>query len=121
MFEYIGETSKSVFERGWEHVNDMATLNKKSHMLKHVIMNHPGEDMGNVKFGMKVLKFCQTSFERQVLEAVTIQKERNNVYMRKRGSTSNKGKPTVLRKARSLRRPRNLNVDFRPTPGQAFR
>ena len=81
IFKYIGETSRSAFERGWEYVNDMATLNKRSHMLKHVIMNHPEDDMADVKFGMKVLKFCQTSFERQVLEAVTIQKERKTHHL----------------------------------------
>ena len=81
IFKYVGETSRSAFERGWEHLNDMATLNKNSHMLKHVIMNHPGEDMANVKFGMKVLKFCQTSFERQVLKAVTIRKERKHHHL----------------------------------------
>ena len=81
IFKYVGETSRSAFERGWEHLNDMATLNKKSHMLKHVIMNHPGEDMANVKFGMKFLKFCQTSFERQVLKAVTIRKERKHHHL----------------------------------------
>ena len=68
-------------------------------MLKHVIMNHPEEDMADVKFGMKVLKFCQTSFERQALEAVTIQKERKThhllnsrtEYNRSSGKTSIRG------------------------------
>ena len=78
LFKYIGESSRSAYERGWEHVNDMASLNSRSHMLKHAIIDHPGEDMSLVKFGMKVVKYCQSSFERQVLESVLIQSERKH-------------------------------------------
>ena len=78
LFKYIGESSRSAYERGWEHVNDMASLNPRSHMLKHAIIDHPGEDMSLVKFGMKIVKYCQTSFERQILESVLIQSERKH-------------------------------------------
>ena len=54
----------------------MALLDPKSHMLKHVLTHHPGQDIMTVKFNMKIRKFCRTSFERQVLESVTIQQER---------------------------------------------
>ena len=75
-FKYIGETSRSAFERGWEHSNDLAKLSTRSHMLKHIVITHPDENIENVKFGMRVIKFCTTSFERQILESVTIQQER---------------------------------------------
>ena len=81
LFKYIGETSRSSFERGWEHCNDMAMLKPKSHMLKHVIMSHPGQDMSEVKFGMKVVQFCKTSFERQIAESVIIQQEKNTHHI----------------------------------------
>ena len=45
-------------------------------MLKHAILNHPEQDPLEIKFGMKVVRFCKTSFERQLLESVVIQKER---------------------------------------------
>ena len=76
IFKYIGESSRSAYERGWEHLNDMAKLDPKSHMLKHVLTQHPGQDIMSIKFNMKVRKFCKTSFERQILESVTIQQER---------------------------------------------
>ena len=56
-YKYIGETSRSVFERGWEHVNDMAQLKSTSHMLKLAVGVHEGEDMNEKKFGMKVVKY----------------------------------------------------------------
>ena len=76
-YKYIGESSHSPYERGWENLNDLATLNPKSHMLKHILTHHPDQDMLSIEFDMKVRKFCSTSFERQVLESVTIQQERN--------------------------------------------
>ena len=72
---YIGETSLSTFERGWEHLNDLTTLNNKSQMLKHILTDHPDEDI-NVKFGVKIIKNCRTSFERQIYESVAIQQAR---------------------------------------------
>jgi len=50
-------------------------------MLKHVLLRHPGQDMSRIEFGMKVRKFCKSSFERQVLEAVIIQEERKEHFI----------------------------------------
>ena len=76
-YKYIGESSRSPYERGWEHLNDLATLNPRCHMLRHILTHHPDQDMLSIEFNMKVRKYCSTSFERQVLESVTIQQERN--------------------------------------------
>ena len=32
LFKYIGESNRSAYERGWEHLNDMTTLNPRSHI-----------------------------------------------------------------------------------------
>ena len=80
-FKYIGETSRSSYERGWEHLNDLAQLKSSSHMLKHIVGEHPGQDMAEVEFGMKVLKFTQSSFERQIRESVVIQVERQKHHL----------------------------------------
>ena len=77
-YKYIGETSRSAFERGWEHLNDLAQLKSTSHMLKYIVGEHPGMDLSEVEFGMKVLKYTQSSFERQIRESVVIQVERQN-------------------------------------------
>ena len=47
-------------------------------MLKHAVGVHEGEDMSTVEFGMRVIKYNKSSFERQIMESVVIQNERNN-------------------------------------------
>ena len=34
---YIGETNRSVYERGLEHQNDVPACKKSSHMLRHLV------------------------------------------------------------------------------------
>ena len=34
---YIGESSRSAYERGFEHLNDYTSLSSKSQMLKHAV------------------------------------------------------------------------------------
>ena len=78
---YIGETNRSAYERGWEHCNDLAKLSNSSHMLRHLVSEHEHQDFSEIKFGMRVIKFTKTSFERQILEAVVIEQEnkKNNI------------------------------------------
>ena len=76
LFKYIGESSRSSFERGWEHLNDLTSLSNKSHMLKHILIEHQEQEISEIKFGMKILKTCRTSFERQIYESVAIQQNR---------------------------------------------
>ena len=81
LFKYIGETSRSSFERGWEHVNDMAQLKTSSHMLKHALTTHQEQEMSEVQFGMRIIRSCQSSFERQIYESVIIQQERRHHHI----------------------------------------
>ena len=81
LYKYIGETSRSSFERGWEHVNDMAQLKTSSHMLKHALTTHQEQEMNEVQFGMRIIRSCQSSFERQVYESVAIQQERKSHHI----------------------------------------
>ena len=81
IYKYIGETSRSSFERGWEHLNDLARLSTSSHMLKHILTEHSDSEIKDVKFGMKILRTCRSSFERQIYESVSIQQERKNHHI----------------------------------------
>ena len=72
---YVGESSRSAYERGWEHLDKVASLNSGSHMLRHMVMDHKREDLDKVKWGMFVTKYLRTAFERQIEEAVEIEKE----------------------------------------------
>ena len=73
LHKYVGETSRSCFERSQEHKNDMQQLKPSSHMLRHILDMHEGELIADIKFGMEVIRFTRTSWERQMLESVVIQ------------------------------------------------
>ena len=67
---YIGETSRSLFERGREHWKAFHEKRENSHILKHHILHHGGE--GEPKFHLRPLSFHKTALNRQLSEAVKI-------------------------------------------------
>ena len=81
IYKYIGESARSAFERGIEHQRDKDQLNSGSHMLKHMLEKHSEAEVGTVKFMMKVVKFHQSAFERQIHESVLIQNNRHHHIM----------------------------------------
>ena len=48
-YKYIGETARSAYERGLEHLRDFGEMKLDSHMLKHYMEEHEGEDMENIR------------------------------------------------------------------------
>ena len=56
-------------------MNNLATLSSSSHMLRHMVVEHKGEDFGDVQWGMFVKKFLRSAFVRQIEEAVEIERE----------------------------------------------
>ena len=72
IYQYIGESSRSTFERGMEHLKDLEYRRVKSHILRHCEDAHPEMNPDEVKFGMKQLSSHRTAFERQIREAVLI-------------------------------------------------
>ena len=69
---YIGETSRTIFERSREHWDGVRKGEEGNHMVKHQRMEHIGEL--HPKFAMKVVKFHKTALARQVAEAVRIRR-----------------------------------------------
>ena len=59
---YIGETSRSGYERGLEHTRDLQELKPDSHMLKHYLEHHKNENMEKMKFGKENSEGVQNSF-----------------------------------------------------------
>ena len=78
---YIGESSRSAYTRGKEHKNDARLMNGGSHILKHYLKHHDGENPDNMKIGMKIKSFRRSAFERQVAEAVTIQQAQKTHHL----------------------------------------
>ena len=70
--KYVGETSRSGFERGGEHVRDCKKKQEDSHMWKHMETVHGG--VSTPDFSFKVVKTFQSALMRQVAEAVRIEK-----------------------------------------------
>ena len=97
-YKYIGETNRSVYERGWEHQNDMATLNTSSHFLKHILDKHPDKNTSEIKFGIKVLQYTRSSFERQILESVLIQEHRHHHLLNSRSEYNRCAVPRLTAK-----------------------
>merc|ERR1711954_224853 len=71
--KYIGESSRSIYERGLEHQRDYEEMRSDSHMLKHYLAAHKEEEMEKMTFGMRIVKECRTAFNRQIAESVEIQ------------------------------------------------
>ena len=69
---YIGETSRSLYERAKEHYDGARKGEAKNHMVKHNLMEHGGEQKPN--FNMKARKYFRTALARQVAEAVLIRR-----------------------------------------------
>ena len=72
LFMYIGETARSAYERGCEHLKDFQFKRGKSHYLRHAVEVHPTVPLDKLKFRMKILSCHKSAFERQIREAVLI-------------------------------------------------
>ena len=69
---YVGETSRSVYERSKEHWGAWRNRTEKSHIWKHQVEAHEG---AAPKFYMRVVKYYKSALSRQIGEAVRIRRE----------------------------------------------
>ena len=77
---YVGESSRSLYERTCEHFQAAESEKEESHIFQHFIDSHKGEGKPNFKF--KVIKSFKTSLDRQIAEAIRIEM-RGSVLNRK--------------------------------------
>ena len=75
---YIGETSRSLFERVGEHLKDAEGLREDSHMVKHWFVHHP-EAKQIPKFKFRILGKYKDAMTRQIKEAVRAQNRPGNL------------------------------------------
>ena len=66
---YIGETARSSFDRGNEHLVAIKKMNNESPLVEHQLNNHPDTDP---KFGMKIEGFYRGPLQRQTREGQLI-------------------------------------------------
>ena len=76
--KYYGESSRTAYERGCEHNKDYQDESEESHMHKHQVLDHPGEDE-QPEFEMRIVRQHKSAFERQVHEAVLIEMGSGNI------------------------------------------
>ena len=69
---YVGETSRTMYERGREHWADWRGRRTTSHIAKHQEEVHKGE--GEPDFILKAVKSYKTALSRQIGEAVRIRR-----------------------------------------------
>ena len=71
---YEGESCRTAYIRGKEHIREYERKSDKSVMFKHVKKEHEGED-GEVQFEMKVVSRFKSAMNRQREESVRIQRK----------------------------------------------
>ena len=68
---FLGESSRTIYERSKEHWGALRSKAESSHMWKHQLEEHNGEEP---KFYMRVVDHFRTALSRQVAEAVRIRR-----------------------------------------------
>ena len=96
--KYIGETARSVYERNREHLSDMQQIKPCSHLLKHILDLHEEEKPEDIVFNVRVLSYCKNSFERQIIESVIIQKERDHHLLNSKAEYNRSAVPRLTTK-----------------------
>jgi hypothetical protein len=94
--KYIGESARSVFERSWEHMHDFENLSTKSHLLKHAVDQHQTVELCTLKFGIKVLKYARSAFERQIFESVSIEENRHHFLLNSHSEYNRSAIPRLM-------------------------
>ena len=69
---YIGQTSRSIYERGQEHLLCLRKKQENSPLFKHASEEHAGDS--NIRFEMKVVKKHFSAISRLVHEAILIER-----------------------------------------------
>ena len=69
---YVGESSRSLYERTKEHMADREARSEESHQVKHWLTDHQ-ELMSPPTFKFKIIQTFQDPMTRQLAEAVRIE------------------------------------------------
>ena len=75
---YVGESSRSIYERVKEHMADREELEEDSHQVKHWITSHE-EQLAPPKFIFKIVKSFHDPLTSHLAEAVRIDLRGENI------------------------------------------
>jgi len=93
-YKYIGETSRSCYERATEHLRDLRDMEPGIHLLNHIIQKHM-ETPNDVEFRMKILSSHFTAFNRQITEAVRINRNKGPYLLNSKSEYNRSSLPSI--------------------------
>ena len=80
---YIGETARTPFERGADHLGDLKNWRMSNALVKHLAESHPGRGWDH--FSMKVLNTHRSPMERQIKEGQLISSYKGDEILNQKG------------------------------------
>ena len=85
---YIGETSRSLYERSKEHVEDAKSFKEGSHIVKHWLSSHE-EEKEQPEFVFRNISSYKDCLSRQIAEAILINYSKDSLLNSKNEYNSN--------------------------------
>ena len=79
----MGESSRSGYERGMNHLDDYKARHEDSHMWGHALTHHGGRM--DLQFKFVIVKTFQKALTRQISEAVRTRKRGEDLILNKKG------------------------------------
>ena len=91
--DYTGETSRTAYLRGKEHLEGLKNKNSENALWKHCVQHHGGQ---TVEFSMKVLRSHRSPLTRQIQESVEISNSQASVIMNSKGEWNGSKIPRIV-------------------------
>lgn len=91
--QYWGESARTGYKRGKEHLQALRKGDEESSLVKHAIINHQGEIPD---FQMRVERQHQTPFSRQISEAVAIDTCKADIILNSKAEYNGEKVPRVV-------------------------
>merc|ERR1712002_1452526 len=90
--EYIGETSRSTYERSIEHQRALRNKDQKSPLYKHMEECHPGRTPNLL---MTILRIHRKALSKQIHEALLISKSKAEILLNNKSEWSKSRIPRI--------------------------
>ena len=112
--EYTGESSRTMFCRGREHLEALKGMKDDSPLWKHCLNTHNGEIQ---KFEMKLLRCHKSAFERQIHEAVYIQMGHRDITLNSKSEWNGDRIPRIVLEVKDQVEQKDYNGQKLELPG----
>ena len=114
--DYIGESARTPFDRGQDHLDSLRSGDKSNALVMHMIEDHPGTTLRDHSFTMKILRFHKTNLSRQAHEGLEISRYKGQKIMNRKGEWGSNLSPelTVEDKNGNIRRSDSQLISEQP-------